>query len=60
MREGCKSGQKRYRFTASELVIDESLNKWGMPSNPEKAQFDYIVSMEDTPRRPERGGVPPA
>ena len=38
------------RFTATELVIDESLNKWGMPSSPEKAQFDYIVSMEETRR----------
>jgi tetratricopeptide (TPR) repeat protein len=38
------------RFTASELVIDESLNKWGMPSSPEKAQFDYVVSMEETRR----------
>lgn len=36
------------RFTATELVTDESFNKWGMPSFPEKAQFDYIVSMEET------------
>jgi tetratricopeptide (TPR) repeat protein len=38
------------RFTATELVTDESLNKWGFPSSPEKAQFDYIVSMEETRR----------
>ena len=38
------------RFTATELVTDESFNKWGMPSFPEKAQFDYIVSMEETRR----------
>ena len=38
------------RFTATELVTDESVNKWGMPSFPEKAQFDYIVSMEETRR----------
>jgi len=36
------------RFTATELVTDESINKWGLPSFPEKAQFDYIVSMEET------------
>ena len=38
------------RFTATELVSDESFNKWGLPSFPEKAQFDYIVSMEETRR----------
>jgi tetratricopeptide (TPR) repeat protein len=38
------------RFTATELVSDESFNKWGLPSLPEKAQFDYIVSMEETRR----------
>src|SRR6266446_790640 len=38
------------RFTATELVSDESINKWGLPSSPEKAQFDYIVSMEETRR----------
>jgi tetratricopeptide (TPR) repeat protein len=36
------------RFTATELVTDQSMSKWGMPSSPEKAQFDYIVSMEET------------
>jgi tetratricopeptide (TPR) repeat protein len=38
------------RFTATELVTDESVNKWGLPSMPEKAQFDYIVSMDETRR----------
>src|SRR5258708_13104725 len=38
------------RFTATELVSDESINKWGQRSSPEKAQFDYIVSMEETRR----------
>jgi tetratricopeptide (TPR) repeat protein len=38
------------RFTATELVTDETLNKWGVPSGPEKAQFDYVVSMEETRR----------
>jgi tetratricopeptide (TPR) repeat protein len=36
------------RFTATELVTDQSMSKWGMPSDPEKAQFDYIVSMQET------------
>jgi tetratricopeptide (TPR) repeat protein len=36
------------RFTATELVTDESINKWGLASFPEKAQFDYIVSMAET------------
>ena len=36
------------RFTATELVTDQSVSKWGMPSSPEKAQFDYIVSMQET------------
>lgn len=38
------------RFTATELVTDQSVSKWGMPSDPEKAQFDYIVSMQETRR----------
>ena len=38
------------RFTATELVTDESINKWGLASFPEKAEFDYIVSMEETRR----------
>jgi hypothetical protein len=38
------------RFTATEQVTDESINKWGQPASSEKAQFDYIVSMEETRR----------
>lgn len=36
------------RFTATELVRDQSVSKWGMASEAEKAQFDYIVSMQET------------
>jgi len=38
------------RFTATEQVTDEAINKWGQRSSSEKAQFDYIVSMEETRR----------
>ena len=38
------------RFTATELVSDESINKWGLVKSLEKARFDYIVSMEETRR----------
>ena len=38
------------RFTATEMVSQQSLNKWGAPSSPAKAQFDYIVTMEETRR----------
>ena len=38
------------RFTATELVTDESINRLGLPAGSEKAQFDYIVSMEETRR----------
>jgi tetratricopeptide (TPR) repeat protein len=36
------------RFTATELVRDQSVSKWGMASEAEKAQFNYIVSMQET------------
>ena len=36
------------RFTATEFVSDQSINKWGQASNAERAQFDYIVSMQET------------
>jgi hypothetical protein len=38
------------RFTATELVTDEAINKWGQPASAAKAQFDYIVSMEEMRR----------
>jgi tetratricopeptide (TPR) repeat protein len=36
------------QFTATEWVTDQSISKWGLASSPEKAQFDYIVSMQET------------
>jgi tetratricopeptide (TPR) repeat protein len=36
------------RFTATELITHQAINKWGQASDPEKAQFDYIVSMQQT------------
>jgi tetratricopeptide (TPR) repeat protein len=36
------------RFTATEFVSDQSISKWGQASSAEKAQFDYIVSMQET------------
>ena len=34
------------RFTATEAVVHESINKKGIPSIPETAKFDYMVSIE--------------
>jgi len=35
------------RFSATESVTDESINKWGVPSPWEKRKFDYVVSMQE-------------
>lgn len=35
------------RFTATELVTHESIDKWGMASSPEKRKFDYLVSVQE-------------
>lgn len=35
------------RFTATESVTHESINKYGMASSPEKRQFDYLVAIQD-------------
>ena len=35
------------RFTATELVTHESINKWGMAGSPEKRKFDYLVSVQE-------------
>ena len=35
------------RFTATELVADERIDKWGMPSRPEKRKFTYMVTIEE-------------
>ncbi len=35
------------RFTATEYLTHESINKWGMASSPEKRKFDYLVSVQE-------------
>ncbi len=35
------------RFTATESLIHESINKFGLPSAPEKRKFNYVVSIQD-------------
>ena len=35
------------RFTATENLIHESINKFGIASAPEKRKFDYLVSIQD-------------
>jgi len=35
------------RFTATELVSHESINKWGMASSPDQRKFDYVVSVQE-------------
>lgn len=34
------------RFTATETVIDRSVNKWGFASRPVKFAFNYVVSIK--------------
>src|SRR5438045_475512 len=34
------------RFTATEFLNHESVNKWGIAESPEKRKFDYVVSIE--------------
>lgn len=35
------------RFTATEWVTDQTINKWGVASSPEKRKFSYVVSIEE-------------
>lgn len=35
------------RFAATESLTHETINKWGVPSVPEKRKFDYVVSIQD-------------
>jgi tetratricopeptide (TPR) repeat protein len=35
------------RFTATESIVDETINKWGVASNPEKRKFAYLVSISE-------------
>ena len=39
------------RFTATESLIHESINRYGMPSAPEKRKFNYVVAIEDLQRK---------
>jgi tetratricopeptide (TPR) repeat protein len=35
------------RYTATESVVDQSINKWGAPSAPKSRKFGYVVSMQE-------------
>jgi tetratricopeptide (TPR) repeat protein len=35
------------RFSATESLTHESINKYGVATNPEKRKFDYVVSIQD-------------
>jgi tetratricopeptide (TPR) repeat protein len=37
------------RFTATEFMTHESINKWGLPSTPEQRRFEYLVSIQEAP-----------
>jgi tetratricopeptide (TPR) repeat protein len=36
------------RFTASEFLKHESINKWGSAGAPETRKFNYVVAVEET------------
>jgi len=35
------------RFTATELVSHESINKWGISASPEQRKYNYVVSVQE-------------
>jgi tetratricopeptide (TPR) repeat protein len=35
------------RFTATESVVDQTINKFGMASSPDKRKFSYLVSINE-------------
>jgi tetratricopeptide (TPR) repeat protein len=35
------------RFSATESVIDQTINKWGAASSPETRKFSYVVSIQE-------------
>ena len=39
------------RFTATESITYQSINKWGLPSPTETFQFDYLVSIQQSGTR---------
>jgi tetratricopeptide (TPR) repeat protein len=40
------------RFTATETMTHESVNKFGIAALPEKRRFDYLVSIQSSPSGP--------
>jgi tetratricopeptide (TPR) repeat protein len=40
------------RFTATETMTHESVNKFGIAALPEKRRFDYLVSIQSSPAGP--------
>jgi len=38
------------RFTATETIKHETINRWGLASSPETFKFDYLVSIEEVRR----------
>jgi len=38
------------RFTATEAIVHESVNKWGLSSRPKRFDFDYLVSIREIRR----------
>src|SRR5258708_2255844 len=39
------------RFTATESLQHEKINKWGLESSPERRKFDYVVSIREVQAR---------
>lgn len=35
------------RFTATESVSDQTINKWGVASSPEERKFSYVVAIQE-------------
>jgi tetratricopeptide (TPR) repeat protein len=35
------------RFTATETLVHESIDKYGLPSSPEKRTFSYVASIQE-------------
>jgi tetratricopeptide (TPR) repeat protein len=40
------------KFTATETMTHESVNKFGIAALPEKRRFDYVVSIQSSPAGP--------
>jgi len=38
------------RFTATESLVHESIDRWGLASPPERRKFDYVVSIAEVRR----------